>query len=149
MTPLLILCLPPGALLQFCTVEGFITALVDEYPQLLRSRKKVFIALVCVVSFIFGLSNITQVLNWRGSCHSGAGLSLVGGAVTQGWVCHVGGGTLGGIFPPRCDRFPFSLHPLQGGLYVFKLFDYYSASGMCLLFLVFFETVSISWCYGE
>ena len=36
----------------------------------------------------------------------------------------------------------------QGGVYIFQLMDFYSASGMSLLWATFFQTISLCWCFG-
>jgi solute carrier family 6 GABA transporter-like protein 6/8/11/12/13 len=84
-------------LVQFVSVEGFVTAIVDMHPKVLRvgRRREYFIAAVCFVSFLLGLSMVSR-----------------------------------------------------SGMYIFQLFDFYGASGMCLLWMSFFESVTLAWIYG-
>ncbi|CAD5218949.1 unnamed protein product [Bursaphelenchus okinawaensis] len=83
---------------QFCTMEGFFTAIIDEFPQLLRGRRygrEIFVFVICAISYIAGLATVTN-----------------------------------------------------GGFYVFQIFDFYAASGWALIWLLFFECITISWCVG-
>ncbi|KIH52827.1 Sodium:neurotransmitter symporter family protein, partial [Ancylostoma duodenale] len=48
---------------QFCTMEGFFTAIIDEFPQLIRGKKygrEIFVGVICVISYTIGLSTVTR-----------------------------------------------------------------------------------------
>ena len=49
---------------KFVGVEGFVTAIVDLFPNHLRRgyRKEMFIGLMCIIWFLFGLSMVTKVI---------------------------------------------------------------------------------------
>jgi SNF family Na+-dependent transporter len=82
---------------QFVCVEGFVTAVMDQFEHHLQFRyaREIFSAAVCLLSFLLGLCMVTE-----------------------------------------------------GGIYMFLIFDYYSASGIVLLTFCFFEVIAISWVYG-
>lgn len=163
------------SLSQFVGVEGFITGLMDMLPpksMLGRLRREVIVAICCAVCFIIDLSMVTQVRGeWDGeeiwpseiqkrmwTCNqvrtefssssqkkgSYANCSEISASCSYcKWICIV-------VSANPWDQMPcFYAFLCQGGMYVFQLFDYYSASGMTLLWQAFWECVVVAWVYGK
>ena len=58
-------------LFQFCVVEGFVTSLMDEFPQWgLRKHRALFVGCVCIVDFLLGLVCVTEASIQLNYCYS-------------------------------------------------------------------------------
>lgn len=102
------------------------TSIQDGFPNWIKRLllcHEMLVLIICTVSFLFGLPNVTQV-----RLKTGKGLKK----------CRVS-------FPERVFS-TFFFTP-QGGIYFFQLIDHYAAS-ISIMFLAFFEVIAISWFYG-
>ena len=110
-------------------VEAVIRIARDSYPCLYQGyRQEIFTAILCGASFILGLTMVTRVSTKV--------------YVSTFIIFHL---------PCTCTACYFieAVTLLQGGIYVFNLFDIYSASGMTLMFANLFQTIGIGWFYGK
>lgn len=106
---------------EFCIVESFITGMVDYWPDLLRPHRIKFTIVICLLMFALGIPMVTNV-----SIQKRASIRDVN------------------------ERHSLLIKILlfQGGIYIFQLMDFYSASGMSILWVCFFQTIAISWIFG-
>lgn len=104
---------------EFCIVESLVAGLCDHWPVLKLHRKK-FTAAICGLMFLLGLPMVTHVSSALPSLQS-----------------------VRSSTPTSCTSFV-----PQGGAYIFQLMDFYSVSGMSLLWVCFFQTIAIGWIFG-
>lgn len=103
---------------EFCIVESLVTGLVDMFPDYLRPRRRAFTSFICLLLFILGLPMVTE-----------------GGAfIFQ--VSLLLGNQL------------FSCSAFKGSQLTLQLMDFYSASGIPILWCCFFQTIAIGWIFG-
>lgn len=131
--------------LQFGGLEAVITAVMDEYPQVLAGRRELFVLGLITVCFLGSLSTLTYVST---TGHHSAPVPTTHLLVPP-------------TSPPLRDfaedvlRMPAGSAAtlpspvlFQGGAYVVKLLEEFGA-GCSILAVVLLETIAVSWFYGK
>lgn len=80
---------------EFCNVEALVTGIVDNWPDQLLRRRRLFTVILSFCLFLLGLPMVTQ-----------------------------------------------------GGVFLFQLMDFYSCSGMALLWVCLWQTIALGWVFG-
>ncbi|KAF7209945.1 transcript variant X2 [Nothobranchius furzeri] len=117
-----------------CYQDAFVLALINSGTSFFAGF---------VVFSVLGFMAAEQGVDISKVAESGPGLAF---------IAYPKAVTLMPLAPLWAALFFFMLFILgldsQGGMYVFQLFDYYSASGITLLWQAFWECVVIAWVYG-
>lgn len=113
------------------------TSVTDLYPHLIRRghRRELLLLFFCVVCFLIGLVMVTPVSSRSGWLHVSVDLP----------VCLVLIIIMGFFF---CFVWMFVSTAMQGGFYVFQIYDQFSCSGASLLLLSIVQSLAIGWIYG-
>ena len=110
----------------------FIAGLVDNWPEILQPHRKKFTLGMVVFMLLLGIPMITNVILF----HLFILIYVYDEKQSSKFFLQF-------IFK-RCSNYL----SFKGGMYVFQLMDFYAASGLSLLWCVFFQTIAICWVFG-
>lgn len=100
--------------------------MVDYWPDTLRPHRLKFTIAICLIMFVLGIPMVTNVSIRK----------AISRYCAYNWKFQA----------QFIDKKILCL--FQGGIYIFQLMDFYSASGMSILWVCFFQTIAISWIFG-
>lgn len=134
-------CLIVRPVFQFVGLEALTTAISDMNPSFFHvgHRRKLLLLAISIGSFFIGLVMVTDVRSNKKYHLTYLTVNHFSHFERSEHRCWL----------RSCVTHPYTHTHIQGGLYIFQLFDYYACSGMTLLLFAILQSLCIGWVYGE